>query len=251
MKKSYSKYIGIALTIILIWIYISGIFFSDDAHAEVYDLFGEPSTEEEIANNTGKLGRLGWTILYGDMGFLIGLGVDKTSNPKLTHAGIVSLVGAVTGGTIGYLYGNKHDRARALHKINRTRWRIRLKDNTLDETLRMQAIMAEATETNMGLGHRWGYTILGLYVGMGTGWTIGYGLQFIDVRIPGGALGALVGVSLGYLKGAEADRRTAEAKARQWLQEQGLRPKNISILLRHKPPELLRNLNPRNFILCT
>lgn len=212
----------------LIWICASGIFFSDDAHAEMYDLFGEPITDEEIANNTKKLGRLGWTILYGDIGLFIGLGVDRTSNPKRTHAGIVSLVGAVAGGTIGYLYGNKHDKAAALHKINRTRWRMRLKDNTLDEALRMRAMMAEATEINMGLGYRWGYTILGLYVGMGTGLTIGYGLRFVDVRIPGGALGALVGVSYGYVKGVEADGRTAEAKARRWLQKQGVRPKNIS-----------------------
>jgi hypothetical protein len=210
------------LTFILIEAFV-GIFPCVQAHSETYGLFGEPITEKEININKGKLNRIGWTILYGEIGFFVGLGIDRTIKPERKYPGAASIVGAAIGSGWGYYYGNKRDREAAIRKINKTRWRMN--DENFDETLREKAIMQEAIELNMGNAYRWGYTVLGCYAGMGTGLVIGYGLKYINVMIPGGALGTLIGIRQGYLKGEENDKRLAEEKARKWLLKQGIQPK--------------------------
>jgi hypothetical protein len=209
-------------------------FIGASAHSETYGLLGEPITEAEININKGKLGRIGWTILYGEMGFFIGLGLDRTikfmrdhPDPEWKYPGAASLVGAFIGTGWGFYYGNKRDRETAIRKINRTRWRARMNDDNLDETLKAQAMMAEAIELNMGNAYRWGYTVLGWYVGMGTGLVLGRGLKYINVMIPGGALGTLIGIRWGYLKGEENDRQIAEQKAREWLMKKGIQPEDL------------------------
>ena len=101
---------------------------------------------------------------------------------------------------------------------------MRMDDEPLDETLRTRAMMHEAIELNMGNAYRWGYTVLGWYAGMGTGLVIGRGLKYINVMIPGGALGTLIGIRWGYLKGEENDKLIASQKAREWLLKQGIKP---------------------------
>ena len=226
----FSRNISIVLAFILIEAF-SGIFARIQAHSETYGLFGEPITEEEININKGKLSRLGWTILYGEIGFFIGLGLDRTikfirnhPDPEWKYPGAASIIGAFIGSGWGFYYGNRRDREAAIRKISRTRWRMRMNDDNLDKTLKARAMMAEAIELNMGNAYRWGYTVLGWYAGMGTGLVIGHGLKYINVMIPGGALGTLIGIQQGYLKGEENDRRLAEQKAQKWLLKQGIQP---------------------------
>jgi hypothetical protein len=202
------------------------VFVCDQSHSENYGLFGEPITEREITLKKGKLNRIGLTTLYGEIGFFAGLGIDRTIKPDREYPNIASLIGAAIGIGWGYYYGNQRDRETAIRKINIARWRMRMNDENLDETLRTKAMMQEAIELNMGNTYRWGYTILGWYAGMGTGLVLGYGLRYINARIPGGALGTLIGIRQGYIKGEEYDRRIAEQKARKWLLEQGIKPIN-------------------------
>ncbi|MFQ6041254.1 MAG: hypothetical protein ACE5PV_10400 [Candidatus Poribacteria bacterium] len=228
----FARNVSVVSIFILIAAFVS-VLGCDSARSETYGLFGEPITEEEISANKGKLGRIGWTILYGEIGFFIGLGFDRTikfiqdhPDPEWKYPGAASIVGAFIGSGWGFYYGNKRARETAIRKINRARWRMRMNDENLDETLRARAMMQEAIELNMGNAYRWGYTVLGWYVGMGTGLVIGHGLKYINVMIPGGALGTLIGIRRGYLKGEENDRRLAEQKAREWLLKQGIQPKN-------------------------
>ena len=227
----FSRNVNIALAFILIEAFVS-IIACAQAYSETYSLFGEPIAEREININKGKLNRIGWTILYGEIGFFIGLGIDRTykfvreyPEPEWKYPSVASMVGAAIGSGWGYYYGNKRDRDTAIRKINKTRWRLKMNDESLDETLRAKAMMQEAIELNMGNAYRWGYTVLGCYAGMGTGLVLGYGLKYIKVMIPGGALGTLIGIRQGYLKGEENDKRLAEEKARKWLLKQGIQPK--------------------------
>ena len=208
-----------------------GILVCTHAHSETYGLLGQPITEEEINISKGKLGRLGWTILYGEIGFFVGLGIDRTikfarkyPEPEWKYPSAASIIGAFIGSGWGFYYGNKRDREAAIRKINKMRWRMN--DDHLDETLRARAMMREAIELNMGNAYRWGYTVLGCYAGMGTGLVLGYGLKYINIRIPGGALGILIGIQRGYSKGEENDKRLAEQKARKWLLKQGVKLPN-------------------------
>jgi hypothetical protein len=219
----FLRNVSIVLAFILIEAFV-GIFLCAQAHSETYGLFDEPITEREININKGKLNRVGWTILYGEIGFFVGLGIDRTIKPERKYPNVASIVGAAIGSGWGYYYGNKRDREAAIRKINRTRWRMQMNDENLDETLRARAMMQEAIELNMGNVYRWGYTVLGCYAGMGTGLVLGYGLKYINVMIPGGALGTLIGIQQGYLKGEENDKRLAEEKARKWLLKQGIQP---------------------------
>ena len=203
------------------------IFFCDQAHSETYGLFGEPITEKEININRGQLNTLGWSILYGEIGFFTGLGIDRTIKPERKYPHIASLIGAAIGIGWGYYYGYKRDREDAIRKINKARWRARMNDENLDKTLRAKAMMQEAIELNMGNTYRWGYTILGWYAGMGVGLVAGYGLKYIKIRIPGGALGTLIGIQRGYFKGENYDRQIAEQKAREWLLKQGIKSQDF------------------------
>lgn len=184
-----------------------------NAHSDEVDIFGEPISEPEVKNNQGKLSRIGWTILYSEVGFFLGLGIDRSVNAEKKYPGIASGVGGVIGGVWGYLLGNKRDREKAIQKINRSRRRLRISEGNLDGTLRRKAMIAEAIEANMGSGYRWGYSILGLYIGMGAGSGLGYGLHRVGIMVPGGSLGILLGVSEGYLLGEKKDKRVATEKA--------------------------------------
>lgn len=219
----FSSNFSIVLAFILIETFVT-ILACAQAHSETYGLFGEPITEEEININKGKLSRIGWTILYGEIGFFVGLGIDRTLKPERKYPSLASIVGAAIGSGWGYHYGNKRDREAAIRKINKTRWRMRMNDENLDETLRARAMMQEAIELNISNAYRWGYTVLGCYAGMGTGLVIGHGLKYIKIMIPGGALGTLIGIRQGYLKGEENDRRIAEQKALKWLLLKGIQP---------------------------
>lgn len=225
----FSRNFSIVLAFILIETFVT-ILACNQAYPETYGLFGEPITEEEININRGKLSRIGWTILYGEIGFFVGLGIDRTvkfareyPEPEWKYPGAASILGAFIGSGWGYYYGNKRDREVAIGKINKTRWRMRMNDKNIDETIRARAMMQEAIELNMGNTYRWGYTVLGWYAGMGTGLVVGYGLKYINVMIPGGALGTLIGVQQGYLKGEEHDKRIAEQKARKWQEDKGVK----------------------------
>ena len=220
----FLRNVSIVLVFILIEAFVS-IFPCVQARSETYGLFGEPITENEININKGKLNRIGWTILYGEIGFFVGLGIDRTIKPERKYPSAASIVGAAIGSGWGFYYGNKCDREAAIRKINETKRRTRMNDENLSETLRAKAMMQEAIELNMGNTYRWGYTVLGCYVGMGTGLVLGYGLKYINVMVPGGALGTLIGIQQGYLKGKENDKLLAEQKAKKWLIEQGIQPK--------------------------
>jgi hypothetical protein len=232
----FVRNVSIMLVCILIEV-LAGFFARTQSYSETYDIFGKPISETEISSNKGKLSRIGWTILYGEIGFFVGLGIDRTfkfarnyPEPEWKYPGAASLVGAFIGSGWGFYYGNKRDREAAIRKINKNRWRMRMNDEHLDETLRAKAMMQQAIELNMGNTYRWGYTILSWYVGMGTGLVIGFGLKHINVMIPGGALGTLIGIQRGYLKGEEDDRRIAEQKTREWLLKQGIQPQNLSTI---------------------
>jgi len=185
------------------------------ANADEVDIFGEPISEQEIKDNKGKLGRIGWTILYGEIGFFMGLGIDRTVNAEKKHPGIASAVGTIISGVLGYSFGNKRDRQKAIWNINRSRRRIRMSEGNLDETLRKKAMMAETLEANMRSKYRWAYSILGLYAGMGTGSALGYVFRRGGITVPGGSLGMLLGVSEGYLLGEGKDKQVATEKSRK------------------------------------